>query len=412
MSKRSIKRKPLSELASRIDYGYTASSTPLPVGPKFLRITDIQNGSVDWEAVPFCQIDGTIDDRLSLRPGDIVFARTGATTGKSFLIGECPETAVFASYLIRVRPAHNIDPRYLAHYFQSADYWAQISKQSAGTAQPGVNASKLKELKVPFPSHDVQLQVADLFDKLRSALRQREKSIAELESSAQSIFLQMFGDPAHNPQHWQRKPLSKLAIKMSDGPFGSNLKTSDYTDGGIRVVRLQNIGVGRFVDDDEAFVSDSHFQSLNKHRCDAGDVIVGTLGDPNLRACILPEAIAPALNKADCVQFRIDPKQVTAEYVCWLLNMPSTLAMAQNLILGQTRLRISMGRLKTLEVPVPPLELQVEFGKRMKTCEKLMNSFRESHRLLVDLIEACGVISFPRDGDNIDLVSLRELANV
>src|SRR3974390_1153872 len=87
---------------STISYGYTESANIEPVGPRFLRITDIQGDRVDWESVPYCKIDSTELARYQLASGDIVFARTGGTTGKSFLVNEPPK-AVFASYLIRLR---------------------------------------------------------------------------------------------------------------------------------------------------------------------------------------------------------------------------------------------------------------------------------------------------------------------
>jgi type I restriction enzyme, S subunit len=91
----------LSELAKAIDYGVTASASVIDTGTKFLRITDIQNGSVEWSAVPFCEVPEDKRKSARLNDGDIVFARTGATTGKSFLIKSPPKGAVFASYLIR-----------------------------------------------------------------------------------------------------------------------------------------------------------------------------------------------------------------------------------------------------------------------------------------------------------------------
>src|SRR5436309_1559405 len=87
---------------SVISYGHTESASYEPIGPQFLRITDIQNGQVDWDNVPFCRIDKADLPKYRLTTGDIVFARTGATTGKSFLVVDPPE-AVFASYLIRLR---------------------------------------------------------------------------------------------------------------------------------------------------------------------------------------------------------------------------------------------------------------------------------------------------------------------
>jgi type I restriction enzyme, S subunit len=71
----------LSDLVITIQYGYTASAAEQPIGPKFLRITDLQNNSVDWNTVPFCNCDEI--EKYKLKKGDIVIARTGATTGAS-----------------------------------------------------------------------------------------------------------------------------------------------------------------------------------------------------------------------------------------------------------------------------------------------------------------------------------------
>jgi type I restriction enzyme S subunit len=150
----------LGSLAALIDYGVTASATAEPVGPKFLRITDIQDDRVDWDTVPYCECDEGAAERARLIADDIVFARTGATTGKSFLISTCPDRAVFASYLIRVRSSPAVIPQYLLGFFQSAAYWSQIRTMAQGAAQPGVNASKLASLVVPVPPLEAQKRFA------------------------------------------------------------------------------------------------------------------------------------------------------------------------------------------------------------------------------------------------------------
>jgi type I restriction enzyme S subunit len=99
MRERWIERQ-VKDICYHPQYGYTESATYEEVGPRFLRITDIQNGHVAWENVPFCNCPNP--DKYLLQKNDILFTRTGATTGKSFLIEECPR-AVFASYLIRLR---------------------------------------------------------------------------------------------------------------------------------------------------------------------------------------------------------------------------------------------------------------------------------------------------------------------
>src|SRR5262245_33675587 len=112
----------VGDVSVDISYGYTTSASTVPNGPRFLRITDIQNGQVDWPSVPFCKVPPRDIAGYELKPGDIVFARTGATTGKSFLIHSAPK-AIFASYLIRLRPSNAILPEFLANFFQSKLYW-------------------------------------------------------------------------------------------------------------------------------------------------------------------------------------------------------------------------------------------------------------------------------------------------
>ena len=93
-----------------------------------------------------------------LADGDIVFARTGATTGKSFLISNCPE-AVFASYLIRLRIAPGISPRYVHAFFQGEEFWRQIEASKRGIGQPNVNGQVLSRLTLPLPPLDEQQRI-------------------------------------------------------------------------------------------------------------------------------------------------------------------------------------------------------------------------------------------------------------
>jgi|SRR5579862_439752 len=154
----------LREVTTDISYGFTTSSILNGDGPKLLRITDIQNGNVDWRAVPHC-VDAPRSFFL-LQAGDIVIARTGATTGKSFLIDKLPCRTAFASYLIRARFAEGVDPRYAWSFMQSRDYWSQIQVVSKGTAQPGANAQLLSELRFPIAPLPEQRRIVAKIDSL------------------------------------------------------------------------------------------------------------------------------------------------------------------------------------------------------------------------------------------------------
>ncbi|MDD4531441.1 MAG: restriction endonuclease subunit S [Candidatus Pacebacteria bacterium] len=149
--------KKIKEICEKPQYGYTASATQEKVGPKFLRISDIQNGIVSWNDVPYCKCDKV--GKYLLRDGDIVFARTGATVGKSFLVKNIPQSSVFASYLIRLRLKDLVIAEFLYAYFQTDYYWNQIMGEESGAAQPNVNGSKLSGLKIPVPSLEVQKKI-------------------------------------------------------------------------------------------------------------------------------------------------------------------------------------------------------------------------------------------------------------
>jgi type I restriction enzyme, S subunit len=168
----------LGELSSAIQYGYTAKAQEEKVGPKLLRITDIQDGAVDWDQVPFCKIEDSDKSKYVLTNGDLVFARTGATVGKSYLIkGAIPE-ALFASYLIRVRLREQIDSKYVSYFFKSPQYWRQISENQAGIGQPNVNGKKLSQLLVPVAPPDQQKRIVAEIEKQFSRL---DEAVANLK---------------------------------------------------------------------------------------------------------------------------------------------------------------------------------------------------------------------------------------
>ena len=189
LSKWEVKR--LEELSSAIQYGYTAKATTARIGPKLLRITDIQNDAVDWDAVPFCEISAKEIEKYRLGKNDLLFARTGATVGKSYLIpGSIPES-VFASYLIRVRLLETVYPKYVAYFFRSGDYWRQITENQAGIGQPNVNGTKLAQIKIPVaPLTQQGLIVAEIekqFSRLDEAVANLKRVKANLKRYKASV---------------------------------------------------------------------------------------------------------------------------------------------------------------------------------------------------------------------------------
>lgn len=213
----------LKDVCANIQYGYTESSNSSPIGPKFLRITDIQNDSVNWDTVPYCKISKEALSKYKLQKGDFVFARTGATVGKSYLLEDVPEKTVFASYLIRVRFNTQTVSKFIKYFFQSPRYWLQIIDKQAGIGQPNVNGTKLGQLEIILPTLPEQQHIVEEIEKRFAVADVLEKAVNEgLEKAdklKQSILKKAFEGKlvAQNPND---EPASILLnrIKKSQTP--------------------------------------------------------------------------------------------------------------------------------------------------------------------------------------------------
>jgi type I restriction enzyme S subunit len=162
------------------------------------------------------------------------------------------------------------------------------------------------------------------------------------------------------PPSWAWTTLEDLAGEepraITDGPFGSNLKSSHYVDSGPRVIRLQNIGFGKFIDE-PAHITEAHFEYLRAHEARAGDLIVASLGQDLPRACLVPPSVGLAIVKADCIRVRLH-SEVNPKYVNYALQRPALRHTVADQIHGVGRPRLGMAGIKQLSIPLPPLAEQ------------------------------------------------------
>ena len=155
----------LSTLSSAIHYGFTASAAPAG-NAKLLRITDIQDDKVNWKSVPFCTTKEKDLDTYQLKNRDILIARTGGTIGKTYIVRQLDEVAVFASYLIRVIPLEEVNEEFLKLFMMTPCYWKQLTDASSGTGQPNVNGQSLSNLILPIPPKEEQIRILSKYEEL------------------------------------------------------------------------------------------------------------------------------------------------------------------------------------------------------------------------------------------------------
>lgn len=222
----------VGEISKSILYGVSESAKSKGEY-KLLRITDIQNNAVDWNTVPYTDYDEHRANAYRISDGDILFARTGATVGKSYLVKGLQDKAIYASYLIRVQTFNEILPEYVKYFFESGFYWEQIQKDSVGIGQPNVNGTTLSQLALPIPPINEQhrivnelgswLNIIDAIDNGKTELQ-----IAIKRTKSKILALAIHGklvpqDPSDEPANELLKRINPKAEITCDNPHYRNL---------------------------------------------------------------------------------------------------------------------------------------------------------------------------------------------
>ena len=268
----------LREICELVNYGYTASAKPEPIGPKFLRITDIVPDRVNWSSVPHCEIDETKLSKYRLEKGDIVIARTGATTGYAKRIRENRE-AVFASYLVRLRVSANHDSQYVGFVIESENYKHFIQQNIGGTAQPQANAQVLTSFPIPLPPLATQRKIAAILSNYDDLIENNTRRIKILEEMAGTIYREWFVEfrfPGHEnvkmvkselgliPQGWDVKQLGE----MRDVVMGQSPKSEFYNESGEGLPFHQGV-----TDFGDRFPTDRVYCTIQNRIANPGDIL-------------------------------------------------------------------------------------------------------------------------------------------
>ena len=223
----------LADACSAINYGLTASATDAPTGPKFLRITDIVSGVPKWDSVPYVSAEESEQEKYQLFNGDIVIARTGASTGVSAYIKDPPH-ALFASYLVRLQTKPEFDPRFVSYYLKSEEFWTFIRGVLGDkSAQPNASASTMTSAPFRAPRNlSDQQAIAHVLGTLDDKIELNRRMNQTLEEMARAIFQDWFvdfgptrakmeeQDPYLPPELWALFPEQMVDSELGEIPEG------------------------------------------------------------------------------------------------------------------------------------------------------------------------------------------------
>ena len=357
------------------------------------------SGKNDGYASTFLAVTANKKDVLMLWDGE-----------RSGLVGHSL-SGVVSSTVCKLTPNEIIDSELLYYLLLFNFGWVQ--NRRTGTGVPHVPKDIGRILKLDFPA-DINLQrkITRILSTLDQTIEKTEALIEKYQHIKAGLMHDLFTRgigadgklrPPHEqapelyhetpigciPKEWDLATIDTIKETLVDGPFGSNLKTEHYvSDPGVRVVRLQNIQSTKYNDEDKAFVSDKHANNLYRNKVIGNDILIAGLGEeryPVGRACLYPNDLPPAINKADCFRLRSIDGFMDNGFLMYFLNASAARTQVRKYEQGVTRPRINLGNMKKLVVPLPEMDEQINiFEKLERLAAKIGLEIDKRNKLLLE----------------------------
>jgi type I restriction enzyme, S subunit len=390
----------IQDICERPQYGFTESANVEKVGPKFLRITDIVGMTVNWDEVPYCVCPAKKLPNYQLKHDDIVFARIGATTGKSYIIKH-PPLSVFASYLIRLRTKPDACPDFLLCYFNSPLYWSQVNANKGSSLKGGVNGSILSQLRVICPSLSEQRKIAAVLVKIQRAVEVQDAILANVRELKKSMMNRLFTHGLWDEKLKQteigKMPVSWEIVKLGDlakenggaiqtGPFGSQLHAYDYIKDGIPVVNPTHMAENRINHDELPSVSVETATRLSRHAVKTGDILFARRGEIG-RHGFVTNSENGWLCGTGCFLVRINSKRADNQYLSYLFDTEYYTKWLVAHAAGVIMPNLNNSVLEKIPVKVPRIEEQQEIVRCFRFVNEKIAVHESKKAALQDLFK-------------------------
>lgn len=341
------------------------------------------------------------DNRKRVAVGDFVINSRSDRKGSSGLSSLDGSVSLINTV---ITPRGKISGPFCHYLLRSVAFQEEYYRYGKGIVADlwSTNFSEMRNILLAVPPLDEQQDVAAFLDretaKINALVEAQRRLVELLKEERQAVIsdavtdgldptvpMKESGDEwlGELPAHWEVTRLKRVSSSFCDGPFGSGLKSEHYAEAGVRVVRLQNIRSGVFDGSDAAYIGRSYFDAdLARHGVQSGDLLLAGLGDernPVGRACVAPEEVAPAMVKADCFRFRLEP---SANPYFLALQLSAGAAFAAGVMSsGSTRSRISLSVMANRVVALPKLQEQQQIAQQVA-------GYSERSELLIENAEA------------------------
>ena len=286
------------------------------------------------------------------------------------------------SGMVIARCQKNVLADFINQFLNSDLFEKWLDKNAFGSAQPQLTVKLLNSIDLNYPSKPEQTKIASFLsavDEKISQLTQKHELLSQYKQGMmQKLFSQQIrfkADDGSEFGEWEEKTLidsvdTNIKWSFTGGPFGSNLKSEDYTELGIRIIQLQNIGDGAFLNDYKIYTSPEKANELLSCNIYPDEILISKMGDPVARCCIVPKHHDRYVMCSDGIRLVVDKQNYSSIFMFYQINYQDFRQSASDVSTGSTRKRIGLSDLKQLPIKVPCLEEQTKIANFLSAIDQ------------------------------------------
>ena len=358
----------VAELISGVTFKKADSkSEKLPGTIGVLRAGNIQDSEVIMDDVVYVP-DRFVKSSQQLKEGDILIASSSGSldvVGKAAAVPSNVNVA-FGAFCKVARPKREVVfPAYFKHFFRSTGYKREVRERAEGANINNLNRGDFLSLQIPLPPLQEQKRIAGILDEADRVRKKTQALIDKYDELAQSLFLDMFGDPVTNPKGWEVKPLGDVSILTTKGE-SPKWQGHSYSAEGVRFVTSENVRMGFLNFPKEKFVPIKFHEKLKRSQLKQNDLLINLVGASIGRGALVHEDLLPANINQAVAKTELDIGQVEPDFILHQILLPQVQSrLIQSQVEG-ARANISLKDIKEIRLIVPSLQLQNEFASRLK----------------------------------------------
>lgn len=348
-------------------------------GILYIQGYNVEENSFNFHGIKFVTEDfHSAHMKSCLRGGDLLTVQTG-DVGLTTVVPESLAGSNCHALIISRFDQKQASPIFISYYLNSKPGRSRLKLIETGTTMKHLNVGDMLQFTVPLPPTKTEQEaIAECLGDADAFIESLEQLISKKRQIKQGAMQELL----QPKEGWEPTSLGNIADpnqrwSFTGGPFGSNLKSSDYTDDGIRIIQLQNIGDGEFKNDYEVYTSIQKADELLSCNIYPGEIILSKMGDPVARACLIPPYKKRYLMCSDGIRLAVDQKRFNTYFVYTLINAPDFRMKAENASTGSTRKRIGLTELRNLELLCPSLPKQIAIAAILSDMDSEITALEE-----------------------------------